>query len=332
MHVFIRKDFAAEIWEYGLGDGEVESVIPTEINLCNANWRSHAPLLEFDTAAQPLAHPLALKAAGDQIYVADENANRVHVYSSAGQYLRSYGDSAEYALNRPNSLALMPGGDLLVVDTWNYRILRLNEEGELLTAWGAAGEYGFDAPLEPTDGFWGPRDVAIDSAGRIFIADTGNKRIRVYQLENDAAAHLFDIGSGGSGPGELDEPSGLAAHSDGRLFVADTWNRRIAVFAADGSHLSDFRVRGWYNHAFNRPYLALDESRELLYISDPDGKRILVTNTAGDCLGAFGEAGEVAAMGQFQDLGGIAVDAEGYIYVSDSAAGKILKFAPFALG
>jgi len=141
--------------------------------------------------------------------------------------------------------------------------------------------------------------------------------------------HLRDIGHGGSGPGELDEPSGLALHSDGRLFVADTWNRRIAVFDLQGNHLSDFRVRGWYNNTFNRPYLGLDESRDILYVSDPDGSRILVYNPSGECIGSFGQNGDASAEGQFQAIGGIAVDDEGYGYVSDSTAGKVLKFPPF---
>ena len=226
-------------------------------------------------------------------------------------------------------MAVSDGGDLLVVDTWNYRIQQLDSQGAPLASWGQAGEFGFDAPVDPTDGFWGPRDVAIDDAGRIYIADTGNKRVRVYQIENAEAVFRYDIGSGGSGPGELDEPSGLAIHSDGRLFVADTWNRRIAVFDLNGSHLDDFRVRGWYNNAFNRPYLALDETRDTLYITDPDSKRVLVYDTDGECFGSFGEAGESSAAGQFQDIGGIAVDADGYVYVSDSGAGRVLKFARF---
>ena len=327
MHVYIRKDFASMIWEYGVGDGDVPSTIPAEINQCAANWRTVTPVLEFDTAVQPLNHPLGLTVADGKVYVADENGNRIHTYSTDGQYLHSYGDSGAYSLNRPNSVAILPNGDLLVVDTWNYRILRLDPQDVMLTAWGSAGEFGFDAPVDPTYGFWGPRDVAIDDLERVFIADTGNKRIRVYNFVDGQANHLYDIGSGGSGPGELDEPSGLAIHSDGRLFVADTWNRRVAVFDADGSHLSDFRVRGWYNNVFNRPYLALDESRDALYISDPDSMRILVYDTAGECFGSFGEAGQAA--GQFQEIGGIAVDESGFVYISDSATGKIVKVSPF---
>ena len=329
MHVYIRKDFAAQIWEYGVGDGEVPSNIPTEINQCAANWRSVSPLLLFDTSAAPLRNPLALTVADGLVYVADEGANLIRAFTVEGQYLRDYGDAGGSSFNRPNSLAILPNADLLVVDTWNYRIQRVSPEDAVQMIWGAAAEYGFDAPAAPADGFWGPRDVALDSSERIYIADTGNKRIRVYALEDSEAVHLQDIGGGGSGPGELNEPSGLAIHSDGRLYVADTWNRRVAVFDVSGAHLMDFRVRGWYNDTFNRPYLALDEARDTLYVSDPDGRRILVHDGAGNCIGSFGEEGDLAAQGQFRDIGGVAVDGDGFVYVTDSSLGAILKFPPF---
>ena len=330
MHVYIRKDFASMIWEYGVGDGDVPSNIPVEISQCAANWRAINPLLTFETDAQLLNNPLALTVDGDRVYVADENNNRVYTFTTGGQFLRSYGDAGSTSFNRPNSVAVLPDGDLLVVDTWNYRVQRITADDALVAAWGSAAEFGFDAPAVPQDGFWGPRDVAIDEAKRVYVSDTGNKRVRVYALEGTEAIHLYDIGSGGSGPGELNEPSGLAIHSDGRLFVADTWNRRIAVFDINGPRLNDFRVRGWYNNTFNRPYLALDETRDALYITDPDSKRILVYDPAGACIGSFGEAGELSSNGQFRDIGGIAVDDAGFVYVSDSSAGAILKFSPFA--
>jgi len=332
MHVYIRKDFASKIWEYGVGDGEVSSNIPAEINQCAANWQQINPTLEFDRTAQFLKSPLGMSASAGLVYIADEHANLVHVYTTDGGHVRTIGAGGTIAFNRPNSLVSLMDGDLLVVDTWNYQIQRIDAEDNMVMAWGAAGEYGFDAPVDPTDGFWGPRDVALHDTDRVFIADTGNKRIRVYELDGAQAIHQYDIGSGGSGPGELDEPSGLAIHSDGRLFVADTWNRRIAVFDLSGGHLMNFRVRGWYNTTFNRPYLALDEARDILYVTDPDGRRILVYTTGGECIGSFAEEGENGALGQFVDIGGIAVDEESFVYVSDSSAGNIFKFPPFPRG
>ncbi len=332
MHVYIRKDFAADIWEYGIGDGEVPRDIPTEPNQCAANWQLTSPILTFDTTAVSMNQPLGITVAGDLVYIADEDDNLVHVFSTDGDYVRSYGDIGAVSFNRPNSVAVLPDGDMLVVDTWNYRIQQIAENGIGKLAWGQAGEFGFDAPAEPSDAFWGPRDVAIDGTNNVFISDTGNKRIRVYALNEFEAIHLYDIGSGGSGPGELDEPSGLAIHSDGRLFIADTWNRRVSVFDVSGQYINDFRVRGWYNTTFNRPYLALDETFGSLYITDPDSRRILVHDLAGECIGSFAEEGNIGESGQFQDIGGIAVDDEGFVYISDSSAGKIYKFSPFPRG
>ena len=329
MHVYIRKDFASMIWEYGVGDGDVPSNIPQEVNQCTANWQQISPLLEFDATATSMENALGMTVADRLVYVADENSHRVYTFTTDGEYVRTYGGADSTTFNRPNSVALLPGGDLLVVDTWNYRIQRIDTDDNMVMTWGTAGEFGFDAPVDPMDGFWGPRDVVIDSADRVYISDTGNKRIRVYALDDAEAVHQYDIGSGGSGPGELDEPSGLAIHPDGRLFIADTWNRRIAVFDAGGQHITNFRVRGWYNTTFNRPYLALDVARDTLYVTDPDGKRILVYSPAGECIGSFAEAGETGTLGQFTDIGGIAVDEDGFVYVSDSSAAKVYKFPPF---
>jgi sugar lactone lactonase YvrE len=212
-------------------------------------------------------------------------------------------------------------------------------EGEFLRAWGQRGEFGFNAEPEPEDGFWAPRAIAVDADENVYVADTGNKRIRVYTSEGE---YIRDIGSAGSGLGQIDEPVGLAISPDGKLYVADTWNDRISVFTLDGQPLAEypasddrlvnsFRVRGWIADLGNRPYLALDAARDVLYVTDPDAGRVLIYDTNGNCLGSFGQASrETVGPNTLNIVGGIAVDQQGFVYVSDVGTGRILRFDPYS--
>jgi len=266
------------------------------------------------------------------VFVAEDQGFRISEFTTAGAYVRSFGQrgTAELAgpyFERPHSVEIAPNGSIVVVDTWNYRVRVFNQDLEQIAVWGQGVTIGNDAPTEPLDGFWGPRDVAIGPDNLVYIADTGNKRIRVYTLQGE---WVRDIGGGGIADGKLNEPTGIAIHSDGRVFIADTWNRRIAVFAADGTWLANYPVRAWYDEFGNRPYLALDESRDMLYVTDPDGGRILVYNTDGSCLGAFGRLNrDTPGDSEFTTVGGIDVDPEGNVYVVDQGTGRVLKFAPF---
>jgi sugar lactone lactonase YvrE len=114
------------------------------------------------------------------------------------------------------------------------------------------------------------------------------------------------------------------------LYVADTWNRRVSVFDLEGNPQFTFDVRGWYEDLGNRPYMAIDQTRNLLYVGDPDAGRVLVYDLTGNCVGSFGQPSDVPVDNtQFDTIGGLATDAEGNVYVSDSSAGRVLKFAPF---
>ena len=337
MHLYVRRDFIAQIWEYGIGEGTIVNPLDElEQNVCNLNWQDLAAVQVFE-APVTLINPIGIALDDDgTVYVAEEFGHRIAMFDAQGDYIGSFGQQGltlENALgfNRPNSLAIGPDGKLFVADTWNYRIQVLTGDQVPVTSWGQAYTGGFDSITDPVDGFWGPRDVVVSDDGRIFVADTGNKRVRVYRLEDGIATFQYDIGSGGSALGQLDEPSGLALHPDGRLYVADTWNRRVSVFTVDGVPIDSYRVRGWYEDQGNRPYLAVDADRDLLYVSDPDSGRVLVYTSGGDCIGSFGQAAGVnPTLGQFGLASGLAVDAEGYVYVVDNELGRILKFEPFA--
>jgi predicted membrane-bound mannosyltransferase/DNA-binding beta-propeller fold protein YncE len=338
MHMYVRRDIAAQIWPYGVGDGTVTNPLnEANVNQCTANWVDMSAVASLQ-APSALVNPLGIAVSPDGlVYVAEEFGQRISVFDTNGNFIRSIGqegaapsDANGIYLSRPNAVAVASDGSLVVADTWNFRIQYLSPDYSPITTWGQPLTTGFGAPVEPMDGFWGPRSVAITADNRVYVSDTGNKRIRVYQLLDGTATFIMDISSGGSGVGQIDEPSGLAIHPDGRLFVADTWNRRISVFTTEGVFLDTYAVRGWYEEQGNRPYLAVDPERELLYVTDPDAGRVLVYTTSGDCVGSFGQsAGTEPTLGQFGIAAGIAVDADGYVYVADSRLGRVLKFDPF---
>ena len=335
MYLFLRKDTAARIWDLGVGDGQViNPLADLSPNLCNENWQplsAHTVIGGVGSQAGQLLRPIGLAVSLDgRLAVSEEGNNRISLFTLDGDFLGTLAATGENALlERPGGLRFGADGDLYVADTWNYRIQVLGTEGESLSAWGEPGLYGLGADTLPVTGLWGPRDLALDADGQVYVADTGNKRIRVYSAQG---AWQRDIGSGGSGPGQLDEPSGLALHPDGRLFIADTWNRRISVFDSDGSFQHLIPLSAWYGEQGNRPYLALDVARDLLYVGDPDAGRVLVLDTAGNCLGSFGEPGGDSPVGsRIGTVAGLAIDVQGGVWLADSGSGRILGFPAFPL-
>jgi len=347
MYVYVRKDLAAQVWTLGVGEGT--AFVPdaaAQTNLCVQNWEPRAANLVFGSAGSgegQLSFPRQVAVGSDgKLYVAEEYNHRISVFNPDGTFDFSFGQQGAEPgqFERPSGVAVGLSGNIYVADTWNYRVQVFNSAGEYITSWGQRGELGSGARAEPFDAFWGPRAIAVDASEQVYVADTGNKRIRVYTKDG---TYLRDIGSGGSGNGQLDEPSGLSISPDGLLYVADTWNRRISVFTLDGvpansyqssggGVVNNFRVRGWVDDLGNRPYLAFDPTRRALFVTDPDAGRVLIYDAAGQCIASFGQLSrETQNDTQFSSVGGIAIDAQGNIFVVDAGSGRILRFGPFDL-
>jgi DNA-binding beta-propeller fold protein YncE len=91
--------------------------------------------------------------------------------------------------------------------------------------------------------------------------------------------------------------------------------------------MAKWPISGWYGQSVvNKPYLAVAGNR--VYVTDPEGYRVLVFDTDGKFVATFGEYGFDSKT--FALPTGIAVDGEGNVYVTDSANHRVMKFAPMS--
>ena len=90
-----------------------------------------------------------------------------------------------------------------------------------------------DQPLEL------PSDVAVHK-GKIYVVDGSHHRIMVYDLQGQ---FLFQFGSKGKQPGQLNYPLGIDVSTDNRVYITDSGNHRIQIFSDKGVFLSGFVLK-----------------------------------------------------------------------------------------
>jgi DNA-binding beta-propeller fold protein YncE len=185
--------------------------------------------------------------------------------------------------------------------------------------WGTFGQ------AETPEAMWGPRDVAVDDQGRVFVTDTGNKRVVIFDADGN---YLAQFGTAGMLPGEFDEPVGIAIDKSGRLFVADTWNQRVQVFEETSENVftpaSAWEIAAWYGQSLdNKPYLSVDEDGQV-FIVDPEGYRVLWFSNSGEIVGYWGDYS--AGIDGFGLVGSVAADPAGGVWVTDAGNSRILHF------
>jgi DNA-binding beta-propeller fold protein YncE len=333
---YVRRDVATQIWDLGAVTG-----VPVEEGPADpyeGGWVERTARLVIGSegsASGQLLGPRGIAVDGDGfIYVADSGNHRIQKFSPDGRVVAAFGRQSAVedeagvpqGFNEPWGLDLSPSGDIYVADTWNHRIQVLDPNGRVLGNWGEFGQVNVSSP-SVLDLFYGPRDVAIGPGGRIYVTDTGNKRVQVYEPDGALA---FEWGGGGIAAGYLDEPVGIAIGPGGDVYVADSWNRRVQVFDSQGGFLREWPIAGWDETSIeDKPYLAVDPSG-YVYVTDPSKYRVLVFDSLGGYVMSFGQYG-------FDDSSfalptGIAIGDDASVYVTDARSGRVLVFDRLPLG
>ena len=167
-----------------------------------------------------------------------------------------------------------------------------------------------------------PTDIAVATDGRIFVVDSGNDRVVVY---DDAGRFLYSFGKTGNGAGQLESPIGIALDRQNSVYIADTHNQRIQVFTTHGTFLGEIALK--YKGKAVRPIdIAVSNNGKKLYVTENRYHKVLVYSPGGKLLADWGGAG--SNPGEFRYPATLQVDKKDRLYVVDVFNTRVQVFEP----
>jgi hypothetical protein len=250
----------------------------------------------------------------------------------------------------PSGVTVDNADNVFVADTYNNTIRKVTAAGVVTTLVGAGNGSADGTNRMAT--FSGPQSAVLDSAGNLYVADTGNHTIRkvtpvganwvVTTLAGSPG--LTGSTDGTNNAARFDHPYGVAVDSSGQVFVADTFNNTLRKMTAVGTNWVVTTLAGSTNAGsadgtgsaaqFRSPIgLAVDNAGHL-FVTESGNHTIRRVSAAGEVTtiggvpGVIGGTDGVGAAALFNGPGGITVDGAGTLFVADTYNNRITKGAP----
>ena len=169
----------------------------------------------------------------DNIYVGDVVNHEIQIFSADGKFLKKIRVTvnADQQELRPNGIALLDDGRMVVTDAGNHRFLIIDQNGKILMEQGGKGR-------EPGQ-FNIPGQLVVRN-DIISIIDILNARVQQFDL---TGKHIRSFGQLGDGIGQFGRPVGIADDDTGRIWISDIQGHIVQVFSAEGeikSFVRDF--------------------------------------------------------------------------------------------
>jgi sugar lactone lactonase YvrE len=300
---------------------------------------------DVSTFAFPFNSPqgLAIDGAGN-IFMAEAQSNLIRkitpngvvtTFAGSGAAALVDGVGTAASFNRPQGVATDSNGNVYVADGSNNAIRKITPDGTVTTLAGS-GSPGSDDGIGPVATFGFPRGLAVDAAGRLYVADTGTNKIRLVTpsgLVTTVAGSTFngfrdDVGT----LARFDHPSAITIDRSGMIYIADTSNNRIRKMTPGGV-VTTFAGNGTGTFAngpaasasfFNPIGIEFDRAGSM-YIADQSNNLIRKITPAGDVTTLAGRGFNAnidgpAAQAAFSLPTGITVDSVGNVYVTSANA------------
>ncbi|WP_288955566.1 T9SS type A sorting domain-containing protein [uncultured Polaribacter sp.] len=271
--------------------------------------------------------------------------DEVLVSTLAGTFVsgNADGNGADASFNQPFGIATDNYGNVFIADTNNHKIRKITPNGDV-TTFAGTGTSGSTDANGTSASFNSPRGLEVDAVGNIYIADSGNNKIRKITPNGDVTTFAGSgaaVSTDGNGTAaSFAFPSDLAIDINGNIFVTDVTFHKIRKISPNGD-VTTFAGSGTAGSAngtgtaasFNQPFgVAIDASSNV-FIAEYGNHNIRKITSAGvvSTFAGTGSTGNIDANGtsaSFNQPTGLTIDKLGNIYVADVSNRKIRKITP----
>ena len=311
------------------------------------------------TSAQ-LSAPRGIAVDGSgNVYLADRWNNRIrkiaggNLTTIAGNGLGSSGGdngpAANAQFNAPEGVAVDKSGNVYISDFYNNRVRLVTASTGAVTTFAGTGVSGFsgDGGAATSAKLSQPAGLALDSAGNLYIADSNNGAVRMVTpagiISTVAGTGVPGFsGDGGSATAaKMMAPFAVALDSANNLYIADYygWIRKVTASTGVITTLAGNGTIGYSGDGgaataaqFYNPLGVAVDSSGTVYVADSNNGAVrmiqngTISTIAGNGTLSYTGDGALAFFAQFSQLSGIAVDAQGNIYVADTGNNAIRLF------
>lgn len=300
--------------------------------------------LSYIPVAQP-ARDVAVDAAGNLyacldglLYRRPRNGSSVVIAGgTTNSYLGDGGPASQARFARLAGVVRDTAGNVYVADTGNQRVRKIATDGTVTTVAGT-GWRGFsgDGGVAVAAKLDTPVGLALDAAGNLFIADSGNHRIRKVDLAGFISTAVGTGVRSRSTDGtlaqyaQLDTPVWLAFDREGSLYFSEAGNHAVRKVNATGQirTVAGNGARGYNGDGIPALAAALDSPQGIavdasgnLYIADAGNRRVRMVTAASGIITTLPDANASTWRG----VRGLAVDSQGSLYVTDADDARVFR-------
>jgi len=287
----------------GIGTGPLAAFSPGIITTIAGNGATGYNGDGYPATSFELYGPIGLASdAVGNLYIADQGNERIRkltpggtISTIAGSGTQGFGGDGGAAtgaeFNWPDKVAIDGADNLYIVDQFNYRIRMVSPDGTIRTVAGGGSSYpGDGGPATSALLNW-PQGIAVDGAGNFYISEVSGNRVRKVTPDGTirtVAGNGNQGYSGDNGPAtsaELNYPTDLALDATGNLYISDDWNNVVRKVDLTGT----------------------------------------ITTVAGNGIQGYGGDNGPATRAELYYPQGLAIDAAGNLYISDTDNDRIRK-------